>query len=64
MQKLNQEETLHINEIIDRLYHRQEPEVIVNDLIRRNKIQQADYNKSLLVVNNIKLKIESLRINP
>jgi hypothetical protein len=64
MQKLNQEETLPINEIIDRLYHRQEPEVIVNDLIRRNKIQQADYNKSLLVVNNIKLKIESLRINP
>ena len=64
MQKLNQEETLPINEIIDRLYHRQEPEVIVNDLIRRNKIQEADYNKSLLVVNNIKLKIESLRINP
>jgi hypothetical protein len=64
MQKLNPQKTLPINEIIDRLYHRQEPEVIVEDLIKRNRIQEADYNESLLMVNNLKLKIESLRINP
>ena len=56
--------TLPIDEIIDRLYHRQEPELIVEDLIKRNKIQGVGYEEALLITSNLKIKIESFRVNP
>ena len=61
--KKNQNQTLlPWDEIIDRLYHRQDPGDILNDLVKRKKIHPDDLSKSLSLISEMKEKIESLRI--
>jgi hypothetical protein len=59
----NQNQTfLPWDEIIDRLYHRQDPGDILNDLVKRNKINIDDLSKALSLISEMKEKIESFRL--
>ena len=50
------------DEIIDRLYHRQDPGDILNDLVKRNKVSKDDISKTLSLISEMKEKIESFRV--
>jgi hypothetical protein len=59
----NQNQTLlPWSEIIDRLYHRQDPGDILNDLVKRNKIDVDDLSRVLSLISGMKEKIESFRL--
>jgi hypothetical protein len=59
----NQKQTLlPWGEIIDRLYHRQDPGDILNDLVKRNKIDVDDLSRVLSLISGMKEKIESFRL--
>jgi hypothetical protein len=50
------------DEIVDRLYHRQEPETIVDDLYKRNKITSEELPSTLGLITDMRSKIESFRL--
>lgn len=50
------------DEVVDRLYHRQDPKIIAEDLLKRDKIERVDYDEVLLRLEELKNQIESLRI--
>lgn len=50
-------------EIIERLYHRQDPNDILEDLVKRKKIESEDLSRALSEISSMKSKIESLRLN-
>jgi hypothetical protein len=61
MQDQNQT-SLPWDEIVDRLYHRQDPADILNDLIKRNRIKVDDISKTLSLIADMKMKVESFRV--
>jgi|688.fasta_scaffold1584832_2 hypothetical protein len=50
------------DEIIERLYHRQDPSDILKDLVERKRIQTEDLSEVLSMISNMKAKIESFRL--
>jgi hypothetical protein len=50
------------DEIVDRLYHRQEPETIVDDLLKRKKITSEELPSTLGLITEMRSKIESFRL--
>ena len=62
MQNNQKQPTLPWDEIVDRLYHRQEPETIVEDLVRRKKVTSEELPATLGLVAEMKVKIESFRL--
>ncbi len=62
MENQNQQ-VLPWDEIIDRLYHRQDPGVILNDLVKRNKVDKENISETLSLISEMKEKIESFRIS-
>lgn len=55
-------QSLPWDEIVDRLYHRQEPETIVDDLYKRKKITSEELPSTLGLITEMRSKIESFRI--
>lgn len=59
----NQNHTLPWGEIIDRLYHRQEPELISEDLLKRGKINEGDLPNTIAMISDLKERVQSFRLN-
>lgn len=50
------------DEIIDRLYHRQEPESIAEDLLKRGKINEGDLQNTIAMISDLKERVQSFRL--
>ncbi len=61
MENKNQS-SLPWDEIIERLYHRQDPSDILKDLVERKRVEAEDLSSALAEISNMKAKIESLRL--
>jgi hypothetical protein len=51
------------NELIDRLYHRQDPEVILDDFTKRGIVNEESRGSTLELLNRLKGTVESFRLN-
>jgi|LakMenE01Jun11ns_1017448.scaffolds.fasta_scaffold9943552_9 hypothetical protein len=51
------------DEIIERLYRRQEPNDILMDLISRKKLDESDISLVTSLISEMKVKIESFRLH-
>jgi hypothetical protein len=62
MSNSQKQQSLPWDEIVDRLYHRQEPETIVDDLYRRKKITSEELPSTLGLITEMRSKIEAFRL--
>ena len=62
IQKQNQP-LLPWDEIIERLYHRQDPGDILEDLVKRKRVDAENLSEVLSMISNMKEKIESFRLS-
>lgn len=62
IQKQNQP-LLPWDEIIERLYHRQDPGDILEDLVKRKRVDAENLSEVLSMISNMKDKIESFRLS-
>jgi hypothetical protein len=60
--KQNHNHTLPWDEIIDRLYHRQEPELIAEDLLKREMIHEGDLPNTIAMISDLKERVQSFRL--
>ena len=60
--KQNHNHTLPWDEIIDRLYHRQEPELISEDLLKREIIHEGDLLNTIAKISDLKERVQSFRL--
>jgi hypothetical protein len=58
----NQNKLLPWDEIFDRLYYRQDPSTIVNDLVKRAKIQEEEIPSTLSLIESLRQKMELFRL--
>jgi hypothetical protein len=58
----NQNKLLPWDEIFDRLYYRQDPLTIVDDLVKRGKIQEGEIPSTLSLVESLRQKMELFRL--
>lgn len=51
------------NELIDRLYHRQDPEVILSDFVKRGIVAEESQQNTLDLLKRLKATVEDFRLN-
>lgn len=59
---VNKSYSIPWDEIFDRLYHRQESEAIVDDLIKRGRVDEEERIGVASLIESLKQKMELLRL--
>ena len=54
--------SIPIDQTIDRLYHRQEPEEIVADFVSRNILKPEEKEEALEVIHSLKRRVDGYRL--
>lgn len=55
--------SIPIDQTIDRLYHRQEPEEIVSDLVKRQILKESEVEEALEMINSLKTRVDGYRLS-
>ena len=55
--------SIPIQEIIDRLYHRQEPEDIVGDLVKRQILKESEVEEALKTIHSLRTIVDGYRLS-
>jgi hypothetical protein len=55
--------SIPIEETVDRLYHRQEPEEIVADLVKREILKGSEVEEALEMIHSLKTRVDGYRLS-
>jgi len=55
--------SIPIEETIDRLYRRQEPEEIVADLVKRRILKESEVEEALEIIHSLKTRVDGYRLS-
>ena len=55
--------SIPIQESIDRLYRRQEPEDIVGDLVKRQILKESEVEEALEMIRSLKTRVDGYRLS-
>ena len=55
--------SIPIEETVDRLYRRQEPEEIVADLVKRQILKESEVEEALEMINSLKTRVDGYRLS-
>jgi hypothetical protein len=54
--------SIPIDQTVDRLYRRQEPEDIVADLVRRQILKESEVEEALEMIHSLKRRVDGYRL--
>jgi len=55
--------SIPIEETVDRLYRRQEPEEIVADLVKRQILKESEVEEALEMIHSLKTRVDGYRLS-
>jgi len=55
--------SIPIEETVDRLYRRQEPEEIVADLVKRQILKESEVEEALETIHSLKTRVDGYRLS-
>ena len=55
--------SIPIEETVDRLYRRQEPEEIVADLVKRQILKESEVEEALEMIRSLKRRVDGYRLS-